>query len=323
MSLNLHVGQAGFQAFIAKEAGTCVEKGPGWALCEGRAEDLAFSHLVLHDPVELKAEPGRGLGGSLAELFRKLSRGVRYDGLWPLAFESAAEEGLSKRAKSLEAAFRGEASQLARIMRLARSGRPGPGPCSGFFVFLAGFDRAFACGQAWCGGQRRMADDPHAPSRSYLKVEEAYAVLGEAPAPGQTVADLGAAPGGWSYSAARRGAAVTAVDNGPLKDGASGNPLITHLREDAFKFAPESQVDWLFCDLLEDPARTLGLLERWAGSGWCGRFVANLKFGRNDPLPLLRKVLARDGVLAGRCALLRARHLYHDREEFTVVGRLA
>ena len=53
-----------------------------------------------------------------------------------------------------------------------------------------------------------MADNPAAPSRSYLKIEEAYGILGREPAQGETVADLGAAPGGWSFSAAKRGAKV-------------------------------------------------------------------------------------------------------------------
>lgn len=83
-----------------------------------------------------------------------------------------------------------------------------------------------------------MADDDAAPSRSYLKVEEAYIVLGREPQAGETVVDLGAAPGGWSYSAAKRGATVVAIDNGPLKGGAFGNQLITHRLEDAFKFQP-------------------------------------------------------------------------------------
>ena len=44
--------------------------------------------------------------------------------------------------------------------------------------------------------------------------------MGLEPMPGERVCDLGAAPGGWSYSAAKRGASVVAVDNGPLKGGA-------------------------------------------------------------------------------------------------------
>lgn len=129
------------------------------------------------------------------------------------------------------------------------------------------------------------------------------------------MADLGAAPGGWSYSAARRGALVTAVDNGPLK-GAGLHPGVTRRAEDAFKFRPESPVDWLFCDMLSDPERIIALTDRWLAEGWCRRLIVNLKFGRRDPLRLLEQA----GVLRRRCAFLKARHLFHDREELTLAA---
>jgi 23S rRNA (cytidine2498-2'-O)-methyltransferase len=165
-----------------------------------------------------------------------------------------------------------------------------------------------------------MMDDPQAPSRSFLKVEEAYFVLGSAPLPGETVADLGAAPGGWSYSAARLGARVMAVDNGLLKGGAAGHPLIERCTEDAFKFRPARAVDWLFCDLIDEPRRVLELLRRWVERSWCRRFIVNLKFSRRDPLSLLREAYSREAGISGRCKVLRARHLYHDREELTLTG---
>jgi 23S rRNA (cytidine2498-2'-O)-methyltransferase len=111
---------------------------------------------------------------------------------------------------------------------------------------------------------------------------------------------------------------VTAVDNGPMKAGGL-HPGITHKEEDAFKFAPPSPVDWLFCDMVEDPERIVALLERWLDAGWCRRFVVNLKFGRADPVALLRRAES----LRGRCAVLKFRHLFHDREEFTAVGERA
>ncbi|HTB64282.1 MAG TPA: rRNA methyltransferase, partial [Opitutales bacterium] len=66
----------------------------------------------------------------------------------------------------------------------------------------------------------------------------------------------------------------------------------------------------------------LALLERWVAQRWCRHFVVNFKFGRTDPLPLLRKTTAADSALAKACVRLRARHLFHDREEFTLVGEL-
>ncbi|HEY8993215.1 MAG TPA: SAM-dependent methyltransferase, partial [Lacunisphaera sp.] len=166
-----------------------------------------------------------------------------------------------------------------------------------------------------------------------LKVEEAYIVLGREPQPGETVVDLGAAPGGWSYSAAKRGAKVIAVDNGPLKGGALNHPLIEHRLEDAFKFAPsfaktsegrpagEETCDWLFCDLVEEPHHVMqNIVTPWLVNGWCRRFVINLKFGHVDVLALLREIRAAGSPFARHATNLHVRHLYHDREEFTVVG---
>lgn len=200
--------------------------------------------------------------------------------------------------------------------------------------------------EAWSGGQRRMADDDLAPSRSYLKMEEAYGVIGAEPQTGETVVDLGAAPGGWSYSAAKRGARVIAVDNGPLKGGALNHPLIEHRLADAFGFlaatgsgrvqpigglragtdcAPTVQVaDWLFCDVVEEPHHVLkNLVGPWLEGRRCQRFVVNFKFGRADPLGLLRELRAAEGVFSRHAAWFAVRHLYHDREEFTVVGEVS
>jgi 23S rRNA (cytidine2498-2'-O)-methyltransferase len=318
----LHVGQAGFETFLAKEAGRASEKGAGWVLAPGRATGLCFAHLSLLEPIEIEAPTVNALAGGVADYFLSTSKDERYDRAWPLCFESAAQEGLAARCRSVSEAFREKTSRMARVMKLAHEARPEPGESRGLFVHLAGFDRAFASRRAFSGGQRRMADDAQAPSRSYLKVEEAYRVLGDAPRRGQSVVDLGAAPGGWSYSAAKRGASVLAVDNGPLKEGAAGHPAIEHARADAFKFRPRRPADWLFCDLLDDPRKVLELLRLWAEERLCRRFIVNLKFGRIDPFLLLEEALSPRGGIAPRCALLRARHLYHDREEITLVGSL-
>ena len=137
---------------------------------------------------------------------------------------------------------------------------------------------------------------------------------------------LGAAPGGWSYSAAKRGARVVAVDNGPLKGGALGHASIEHRREDAFRFGPaEGAVfDWLFCDMVEEPHHVLrDIVEPWLARGWCRRLVVNLKFGRVDPVGLLRELRASGSPFTRRVPSLRVSHLFHDREEFTLVGEVA
>jgi 23S rRNA (cytidine2498-2'-O)-methyltransferase len=114
-----------------------------------------------------------------------------------------------------------------------------------------------------------------------------------------------------------------AIDNGPLKGGALGHPRIEHLREDAFKFAPREseRFDWLFCDMVEEPHHVLRhIVEPWLARRWCRNFVINLKFGRVDAIALLRELRGSESPFARAGGRVAVRHLYHDREEFTVVG---
>jgi 23S rRNA (cytidine2498-2'-O)-methyltransferase len=50
--------------------------------------------------------------------------------------------------------------------------------------------------------------------------------------------------------------------------------------------------------------------------------VVNLKFGRVDAIALLRELRASLSASALHAPGTRIRHLYHDREELTLVGEL-
>ncbi|MEK7382243.1 MAG: SAM-dependent methyltransferase [Elusimicrobiota bacterium] len=315
--MTLHVCQAGYETFLAKElAGPVERSGPGWVSGPDAQGELCFAHLSLLSPHEVSGKSVNALAGAVADVFTTSTKNERFEAPWPFCLESAGLPGLARRAKTVEEEVRTTIkSRMSRVYKLAVPGRPPIGPSRGLFAYMPDFDHVLVSREALAGGQRRMADDPQAPSRSYLKIEEAYGILGQEPAAGETAVDLGAAPGGWSYSAARRGALVTAVDNGPLKGGGL-HPGITHRAEDAFKFAPRAPVDWLFCDMVSDPERIIALSDRWLVEGWCRRLVVNLKFDRRDPLRLLEQA----GVLRRRCGAFKARHLFHDREELTLTG---
>jgi 23S rRNA (cytidine2498-2'-O)-methyltransferase len=323
--------QSGFEALLARELtelqhGVVSAQGPGWVHLEGEAGDSAFAQLGLIAPVEVTGESVNQLATQIADYFLGSLRGERVEAPWPNVWLGPAEiVGLGRRVGAVEQAL-GELlkKKLSRVAKLAvaeparASGRQ-----RGLFVFFADFKRALVAREAVVHGQRRMADDDLAPSRSYLKVEEAYGLMGREPQPGERVCDLGAAPGGWSYSAAKRGAQVVAIDNGPLKGGALNHPRIEHRREDAFRFRPVTGEtwDWLFCDLVEEPHHVLrDIVAPWLTQRWCRRFVINLKFGRVDPIALLRELRAADSIFTTHAAGIRIRHLYHDREEFTVTG---
>jgi len=333
--------QAGFEALLARELtelhGQAVaEQGPGWVLVSPLSSqlatvDLAFAHLSLLAPIELRGDSVNALAACIGDFFLTSLRGERIEAAWPSVWQGPSElVGLGRRIGGVEGALADLLKKkLARVARLATPDVPrgvSPAPVRGLFVYFADFGRVFVAREAFVHGQRRMADDELAPSRSYLKVEEAYIVLGREPQPGETVCDLGAAPGGWSYSAAKRGARVVAIDNGPLKGGALDHPQIEHRREDAFGFRPAEQpsFDWLFCDLVEEPHHVLQhIVTPWLARGWCRRFVVNLKFGRVDAIALLRELRALDSPLTLHAPGARIRHLYHDREEITLVGEVA
>jgi len=320
---------------LAERGWAPADKGPGWVRAaagmsdaEDALAELAFPHQSLRAPREIRGDSVNVLAQQLADFFLESLRGERIEAAWPCVFQTVPEvPGLGRRASGVEKAFHELLrKKLARIARLAATDLPrGGGPARGLFVFFADFGRVFAARDAWRGGQQRMADDEAAPSRSYLKVEEAYVVLGREPQAGETVVDLGAAPGGWSYSAAKRGAQVVAVDNGPLKGGALNHPGIEHRLEDAFKFRPPEAraYDWLFCDLVEEPHHVMrDLVAPWLSQRWCRRFVINLKFGHVDALALLREIRAADSPFVRQASGVRIRHLFHDREEFTIVGEV-
>jgi 23S rRNA (cytidine2498-2'-O)-methyltransferase len=327
--------QAGFEPLLVRELAAAgraaAEQGPGWVRTESPEylETLAFPYLELKAPVELRGDSVNALAQRVTEFFLASLQGERVEGAWPCVWLGPQEiTGLGRRISAVETAF-GELlrKKLSRVAKLAVADIPrGAGPARGLWVFFPDFGRVLVARDALVHGQRRMADDDQAPSRSYLKIEEAYVVLGRAPVAGETVCDLGAAPGGWSYSAAKRGAKVIAIDNGPMKVGALNHPLIEHWREDAFKYQPPAGkvLDWLFCDLVEEPHHVMqDLVTPWLERGWCRRFVINLKFGRVDPIALLGELRGPDSPFTRHAPGFRIRHLYHDREEFTVVGEVA
>jgi len=179
----------------------------------------------------------------------------------------------------------------------------------------------------WPGGIPRLKFPQAAPSRSTLKLEEALMVLldeGERERwlkPGMRAVDLGASPGGWTWQLVARSLHVTAVDNGPMDAALLGSGLVEHLRSDGFRYRPSKPVDWLVCDMVEQPRRVAALMAQWLADGACRHAVFNLKLPMKKRYDEVQQCFSLVREALGGRVELRAKQLYHDREEITVYAR--
>ncbi len=89
---------------------------------------------------------------------------------------------------------------------------------------------------------------------------------------------------------------------------------LVHRRADGFKFVPPNSVDWLVCDMVEQPLRIARLVADWLAKGWARRALINLKLPMRQRYLELERCLALFATHEVRC-----KQLYHDREEVTVL----
>ena len=333
--------------FVVARLPTALDDAAADALADWRRAIFARQRLPVFACLESLPRSDR-LGPILAAL---RARGERFQDAWVEAPDSDEGKELAAFCRSFGNALIGalkkerllEATGRSPSAPKATDGREGPaengrGPrprrLHAFFpqgdkVYLASTDPAASA--PWPQGIPRLKFPREAPSRSTLKLEEALLVLLNNDErerwlkPGMTAVDLGASPGGWTWQLVRRSLRVTAVDNGPMDRGLMQYGLVTHLRADGFRFQPKKGVEWMVCDMVEQPRRVAELVARWLGEGWCRRTIFNLKLPMKKRFEETRMclMLIEDQLAArGQRIELRARQLYHDREEITAFARV-
>lgn len=260
----------GFVDDLVREVGESVREVHGrLVIAEDEAQNPAWAANVWREPRRIAIT-------SIGDAATKLRAIQRNWALYPHAHHRRAaliEERLPKvSAKPLE------------------FGTPAPTAPLGSWTLLAP-DTMLAsasCSSAFPNGEVRFIEDRvSSPSRAYLKLWEAFTVLGVKPQPGDLCLDLGACPGGWTWVLANLGARVISVDKAPLDPRIAAMPGVEVRLESAFGLDPRSQsvpaVDWLCSDVICYPARLLGLVERWLATGKARRFVCSVKFqGETD-----------------------------------------
>ncbi|WP_447591788.1 23S rRNA (cytidine(2498)-2'-O)-methyltransferase RlmM [Aquipseudomonas campi] len=260
----------------------------------------------------------------IAVLLEQLASYPVCGSLWLEVFDTNDGKELSNFCKKFEAPLRKALSKAGRLVEDASKPRLLLTFRSGREVFLG---LAAANNSAlWPMGIPRLKFPREAPSRSTLKLEEAWhqfipreqweTRLSDE----MTGVDLGASPGGWTYQLVRRGMLVTAIDNGPMAESLMDTGLVQHLMVDGFTWKPKQPVDWMVCDIVEKPARNAALLETWIGEGLCREAVVNLKLPMKQRYAEVRRLLLRleDAFAARKIKVsIACKQLYHDREEVT------
>ena len=238
--------------------------------------------------------------------------------------DSEAGKPLSGLARSLGNALRPALRKVALLSAQEHARLPRLHVCllAGDHALLARSEPADSA--PWPLGIPRLRTHADAPSRSALKLEEALLVLldeRERAAllrEGMRAADLGAAPGGWTWVLVRNGLRVQAIDNGPLRQHVLDSGRVEHLRADGFNWQPQQPLDWMVCDMVEQPRRVAERMATWFREGWCRHAIFNLKLPMKKRWQETMLCLDLFAQQAGKPLTIRAKQLYHDREEITV-----
>lgn len=185
-----------------------------------------------------------------------------------------------------------------------------------------GYHRASGPATCWPGGAPPIELPTDAVSRTWLKMEEALR-WSELPIPrGARVAEIGSAPGGSSQALLAHGLVVMGIDPAVMDPRVLAHPHFTHVRRRAMAVRRRDfrKVRWVTADMNVAPKATLDAVED----------IVSHREARVRGLLLTLKLP--DWKLAGHVPeylarvrswgynLVRARHLYHNRQEVCVAA---
>jgi 23S rRNA (cytidine2498-2'-O)-methyltransferase len=284
-----------FLAELQEELGDAALETHGrLVLARGPARPVAWVANVWHDPVRMEI-------ASIGDAAKKLRAIQRNWALTPHAHHRRAaliEEKLPK--VSAKPLHFGDSAPTAPL---------GSWTLLDPHTLLA----SARCSSAFPNGEAQFVEDRTVPSRAYLKLWEAFTVLGVRPGAGEFCIDLGASPGGWTWVLQALGARVLSIDKAPLDPAIGRLPNVEERRESAFALDPKSvgPVDWLFSDVICYPKRLLTTVRKWLEAGNVGRFVCTLKFQGPTDFETMRGFAAIPGS--------RLLHLHHNKHELTWV----
>ncbi|NQX64680.1 SAM-dependent methyltransferase [Paenibacillus alba] len=169
----------------------------------------------------------------------------------------------------------------------------------------------------WSGGAIRFMKEQDQISRAKFKLLEAEQRFGIDFSVARTALDIGAAPGGWTSLLLERGLKVTAIDPAAMSPRLLGNPLLKiHKKNAGDVKLRDNEFDLLVCDMSWDPrqmGRLVADLLYSLQSG--GTAIITVKLMHKKPFQTVRDILR---ILEPSLFLLKAKQLFHNREELTL-----
>jgi 23S rRNA (cytidine2498-2'-O)-methyltransferase len=172
------------------------------------------------------------------------------------------------------------------------------------------------CSSLFPGGEPVFKEDREGPpSRAYLKLWEAWTLMGVHPLPGQFCIDAGGSPGGWAWAVQQLGARVLSVDRSPLAPKITSLPGVEFRRGDFFTLNPLdiqqefSHIDWLLSDVICYPEKLYAHILKWLDAGVCDNFICTLKFQGGTDYSAAKKFSEIPGS--------RVLHLHNNKHELT------
>jgi 23S rRNA (cytidine2498-2'-O)-methyltransferase len=177
------------------------------------------------------------------------------------------------------------------------------------------------------GGRVTLTLPAEAPSRAWLKIEEALRWSGLPLRAGEVALELGSAPGGTSWALLDRGLTVIGVDPGAMDPRVLARPGFSHLKMTVGELRREHlprQVDWLLLDVNLAPQVALHQTRRIVSMlrPTLRGVILTLKLNDQNwktaaEVPALCKRVAGMGLVS-----VRATHLAANRCEICIVARV-
>jgi 23S rRNA (cytidine2498-2'-O)-methyltransferase len=169
----------------------------------------------------------------------------------------------------------------------------------------------------WSGGMVRFQKEEGQVSRAKFKLLEAEETFDLDLSDFQRALDVGAAPGGWTSLLLDRGVKVTAVDPGDMHPALLDDPNLTYLKKNASDVQfDKGSFDLLVCDMSWSPKQMAKLVtDLMNGLESGGTALITVKLMHKKPFQTVKETVAAFG---DEMELLRAKQLFHNREELTL-----